>query len=110
MLAQQGVSLRILTMPSISAIDIDAIACSVNETRAIFTLEEHRVAGGLGAAVAEELLEAGLRPSIFYRFGIHGDDFVTDVGKQSYMKTVAGLDGQSVAAKIFDMLAATDGK
>ena len=50
-----------------------------------------------------------MRPSIFYRFGIRGDDFVL-MWVNKAIETVAGLDGQSVAAKIFDMLAATDGK
>ena len=50
----QRVSLRILTAPPLSAIDIDKLlARSMKPSH--FTLEEHRVAGGLGAAVAEEL-------------------------------------------------------
>lgn len=104
LLDEQGISTRLLTMPSISAIDMDAIGKAVSETKALFTLEEHRIVGGLGSAIAENLLEADVRPAIFRRFGITGADFVTDVGSQAYMKKMAGIDGQRVAQKIKDAL------
>lgn len=99
-LEQQGVFVRVLTMPSVSHIDIEAISEAVNDTGALFTVEEHRIVGGLGGAVAEQVLETGLRPSVFHRFGIRSSSFITDVGTQSYMKQVVGIDGPQLANAI----------
>ncbi len=100
LLDQRGISVRVLTMPSVSHIDSDAIAKAVEDTDALFTVEEHRIVGGLGSAVAEHALENRLKPSVFRRLGIQGSDFVTDVGSQAYMKKVAGIDGPQLADKI----------
>lgn len=100
LLAKKNISLRILTMPSISAVDIEAVKKSVKETDHLFTVEEHRIVGGLGSAIAEELLETGVYPKLFKRFGITGSGFITDVGSQAYMKQVVGLDSNSLALSI----------
>lgn len=100
LLDQRGISIRVLTMPSVSHIDLDAIAKAVEDTDALFTVEEHRVVGGLGSAVAEHALEKGLKPSVFRRLGIQGSGFVTDVGSQAYMKKVVGIDGPQLAGEI----------
>ncbi len=105
LLDERGISVRLLTMPSLSSIDMEAISDAINDTGALFTVEEHRVVGGLGSAIAEEALEAGLRPKIFRRFGIRGNDFVTDVGTQAYMKKAIGIDGQQLANDIYEALA-----
>jgi len=99
-LAEKGISVRILTMPSISAIDMGSIATAIEETKAIFTVEEHRVVGGLGSAVAELVLEMGLKPSVFQRLGIRGIGFVNDVGTQNYMKKISQLDSVGLADQI----------
>jgi transketolase len=55
-LANEKVSVRILNMSSVKPIDRDAIQAASKETRAIVTVEEHTVMGGLGSAVAEVLV------------------------------------------------------
>lgn len=52
-LEQQGVSCRILDIHTIKPLDKEAVEKAARETRAIITLEEHNVFGGLGSAVAE---------------------------------------------------------
>lgn len=53
LLAQQGVSARVVNMATIRPIDREAIADAASATGAIVTVEEHTVFGGLGSAVAE---------------------------------------------------------
>ncbi len=52
MLAEEGISIRILDMHTIKPLDEDAILKAAAETKSIITAEEHSVIGGLGAAVA----------------------------------------------------------
>lgn len=54
-LERNGVSVRVLSMPTLKPVDEDAILRAARETRAIITLEEHTVTGGLGDAVASVL-------------------------------------------------------
>src|SRR5215469_15768510 len=52
-----GLYARVLSMHTISPLDREAVMLAARDTRAIFTLEEHSIAGGLGGAVAEVLAE-----------------------------------------------------
>ena len=52
-------------MHTIKPIDKEAILKAANETGAIVTAEEHNVIGGLGAAVAEVLVQNDLVPVEF---------------------------------------------
>ncbi len=56
-LEAEGKSVRVINMMSIKPIDKDAIIAAAKETGAIVTVEEHQIAGGLGAAVAEIVSE-----------------------------------------------------
>ncbi len=52
-LAQEGISARIVNMASIKPIDEEIIIKAAKETGAIVTAEEHSVIGGLGSAVCD---------------------------------------------------------
>ncbi|SHJ86365.1 transketolase family protein [Tepidibacter formicigenes] len=56
-LKEEGISLRVINMPTIKPIDTDIIVKAAKETGAIITAEEHNVIGGLGSAVSEVLAE-----------------------------------------------------
>lgn len=62
MLAQDGVSARVIDMHTIKPIDREIILKAASETGAIVTAEEHNVIGGLGSAVAEVLTAECLVP------------------------------------------------
>ncbi len=71
-LAKEGIETRVLNMHTIKPIDENAVVKAAEETKAIITIEEHNVYGGLGSAVAEVLSEK--KPAILGRMGIK-DDF-----------------------------------
>jgi transketolase len=52
-LAKQGIDCRVLNMPTVKPLDIEAVAKAAEETGAIVTAEEHLEHGGLGARVAQ---------------------------------------------------------
>jgi transketolase len=56
-LREEGISCRVVAMPSLKPIDRPLIAQAARETGAIVTAEEHNIYGGLGSAVAEVLVE-----------------------------------------------------
>jgi transketolase len=55
--SESGVRARVLHMPSLKPIDVDAIVSAAEETGKIVTAENHNIYGGLGSAVAEVLVE-----------------------------------------------------
>ncbi len=83
-LQAQGVEVRLISMHTIKPIDNELIKECVKKTRAIFTLEEHSVIGGLGSAVAEVLAEYG-KSVVFKRLGVP-DRFTKVIGNQEYMR------------------------
>ena len=53
----EGIDVRVVNMHTIKPIDVQAIINAAQETGAMVTAEEHQMAGGLGAAVAEVVVE-----------------------------------------------------
>ena len=51
----EGIKTKVMNLSSIKPIDKNAVVALAKETKAIVTLEEHQVAGGMGSAVAETL-------------------------------------------------------
>ncbi|CAN7385841.1 transketolase family protein [Paenibacillus sp. LjRoot153] len=56
-LKQSGVSCRVINMHTIKPLDEAAIIQAAQETGLIITVEEHSILGGLGAAVAEVVVQ-----------------------------------------------------
>jgi len=102
-LASQGIFCRVLSVHTIKPLDTDTLAAAASETRGIITIEEHAVDGGLGGAVAESLMEAGVFPAFFLRMGLR-NTFSSVVGSQQYLRKVYSLDAaaivQAVAEKV----------
>ncbi|MBT2287627.1 transketolase family protein [Paenibacillus albidus] len=90
-LAEHGVSARVINMHTIKPLDEEAIIAAARETRRIITVEEHSIYGGLGAAVAEVVVQhhpvpmkvlgipdepaiAGTTAEVFRHYGLTGDN------------------------------------
>jgi transketolase len=58
-LAAEGIACRVLSMHTLKPLDAAAVLAAAGETRAIITVEEHSVHGGLGEACAAVLMQAG---------------------------------------------------
>ncbi|MCH7614710.1 MAG: hypothetical protein IH978_03070 [Nitrospinae bacterium] len=55
---QEGISTRVVNMPTIKPIDVELLIQCAEETGCFVTAEDHNVHGGLGSAVAEVLAQA----------------------------------------------------
>ena len=94
-LAQQGIQAKVLSMPTLKPLDTEAVLAAVQQTKAIITVEEHSIIGGLGSAVAELLAELGNSHIIFKRIGIK-DEFCQQVGSQKYLRRIYGLSVEGI--------------
>lgn len=56
LLATEGISARVLSVPSIKPFDEDAVVAAARETGRLVTVEEALTSGGLGGAVAETVV------------------------------------------------------
>jgi transketolase len=59
-LEKEGFSCRVISMHTIKPLDKETLLQAAGNTRAMITVEEHSVFGGLGSACAEVLMEAGV--------------------------------------------------
>ena len=56
-LATEGISARVISMPTVKPLDTDAVIAAARETKGIVTAEEATTAGSLGGAVAETVVQ-----------------------------------------------------
>lgn len=52
-LEKKGIKIKVMNLATIKPLDVDAIVALAKETKAIVTVEEHQIAGGMGSAVSE---------------------------------------------------------
>jgi len=55
--AGDGISARVISMPTVKPLDTEAVVRAARETRGIVTAEEATVGGALGGAVAETVVQ-----------------------------------------------------
>jgi transketolase len=60
-LEEEGIETYVLNVHTIKPLDIETIFEVANKVKGIVTVEDHQVAGGLGSAIAEVLVNASLR-------------------------------------------------
>jgi transketolase len=94
-LAGEGIACRVLSMHTLKPLDAEAVLAAAAETRAIITVEEHSVHGGLGEACAAVLMQAGA----YVPFRIVGfpDEYMV-TGSQADIFTHYGISPDGLAA------------
>ena len=95
LLAEEGISARVVDMFTIKPIDAECIQMCAKETGAIVTCENESIINGLGSAVAEVLVES--TPVPMERIGVQ-DEF-GEVGPQDYLMERFGLTAQNIVRK-----------
>ena len=88
-LFKDGIHARIIDMASIKPLDEELILESAQKTGAMITVENHSIIGGLGSAVAETLVEAGIGLP-FKRIGIQ--DQFCEGGTTAYLMNKFSID------------------
>lgn len=104
-LADNGIETRVLSMHTLKPLDTEAVLAAARETRAILTIEEHSIIGGLGSAVAEVLAEAEGAKVIFRRIGLPSA-FSPHIGSQDYLRERHGLTPEAISKCVAGVLQA----
>lgn len=100
LLAEEGISVRVINIHTIKPIDQSAIIKAAKETGAIVTAEEHNIMAGFGAAVAEVVVEN--YPVPMRRVGI--EDTFCGLGPTEEMYQKWGLTAANIAQAARDLL------
>lgn len=103
-LAVQGVKVRIVSCHTLKPFDVDGLLEINASSKALVTVEEHTLCGGLGSLVAETLLDHGATVPKFLRIGLDAG-FSSIVGSQEYLRSRYKMDAGSIAARIRSLLA-----
>ena len=93
LLAEKGIDAQVINIHTIKPLDEDMVIAAARKTGHIFTVEEHSIIGGLGAAVAEVLSEKC--PTKLKRIGVN--DVFGESGPAKELLHKYGLDAQGIA-------------
>ncbi len=100
-LAAQGLACCVLSMHTIRPLDEAAILSAARASRAVVTVEEHSVNGGLGSRTASLLMQAG----VFRPFRIVGiPDEHTFTGSQGEIFEHYGISAAGLAETVLKLL------
>lgn len=93
LLKEKGIQAEVIHVPTIKPLDEKTILASIKKTGAAITVEEHQIAGGLGSAVAELIVENHLVP--MRRIGML--DRYGESGEPEELLDKFGLTGKHIA-------------
>jgi transketolase len=92
-LAKEGIAVRVIDLYSLKPIDAATLEKAASETKAIVTVEDHSVCGGIGEAVAGVV--AGHAPVI--RLGVRE---IPRSGKPAELMRLHGIDAAAIVAAV----------
>ena len=95
-LEKEGIGVTVVNMPQVKPLDTAFLLRLVKDVRAIVTVEEHQISGGLGSAVAEYLSEH--HPIRIGRVGVN--DRFGQSGKVQELYEEYGLTAKHIAQKV----------
>lgn len=97
-LAKEGISVEVINMHTLKPLDEKAIIKAAKKTRALVSIEEHSIVGGLSSAISEVLL----RNKLIVPFNAIAlkDEFLTNYGKQTEILDMLGFSVSDVKRTI----------
>jgi len=104
MLEHMNISARVINMHTIKPLDGEILVKAAEDTRLIFTIEEHQIAGGLGSAVTEFLAEN--HPIRVCRIGMN--DRFGESGQAAALIHKFGLDAAGIVQRVLETMSNQD--
>lgn len=99
-LEKEGVSARVLHLPTVKPLDDDAVVKAAAATGAVVSCEEHTIMSGLGASVAQTL--ARHRPTPMRYVGLN--DTFGESGSGDELMVKYGVGPNDIVAAVHDVL------
>ena len=100
MLEADGIDARVINIHTIKPLDEDIIVKAAQETKKIFTVEEHSIIGGLGSAVCDVICEKC--PAPVYKIGMR--DWFGESGPALELLHKYELDAEGIYKQIKENL------
>jgi transketolase len=104
LLAEQHIEARVLDMSTLAPLDREAVLSAAVDTGRIVTVEEATVRGGLGAAVAEVVVQH--HPVAMRLLGVPG--VFAPTGGTAFLLEHFGLTAEGIAAAARELLSSAD--
>ncbi|MGA1145186.1 MAG: transketolase C-terminal domain-containing protein, partial [Ilumatobacteraceae bacterium] len=103
-LKAKGVDVGVLHVHTLKPFDTDGVISAIEGVKAVVTVEEHIVNGGLGSAVLEACSE--LRPELLPKISRIGipDKFATEYGSQNSLLKHWGITSENLVAVMMKKL------
>jgi transketolase len=98
---EYDIQCRVLSMHTVHPLDRESILATARDTGGIVTVEEHTLLGGLGGAIAECCLDAGVAPRVFRRIGMQ-PGAPSIVGSQNYLRSRHGMDAPAIVTAVLN--------
>lgn len=98
-LEEKGISTDVIDMFTIKPLDKELLLERFGGKKAVITIENHSITGGLGSAVAEVLAENGLAIPLT-RIGV--DERFGQVGTPSFLQEEFGLTAEKILEQVKD--------
>lgn len=99
-LEKDHISVEVINNHTIKPLDRQTLLTSVQKTRAVVTVEEHQIAGGMGSAVAELLAQS--LPTPMTMVGMH--DHFGESGEPSQLLKKYGLTRDDIISAVHQTL------
>lgn len=100
MLEEKGISTDVIDMFTIKPLDKELLLERFGGKKAVITIENHSITGGLGSAVAEVLAENGLAIPLT-RIGV--DERFGQVGTPNFLQEEFGLTAEKILEQVKDL-------
>ena len=97
-LAAEGIAARVIDLYSVRPLDVETLRRAAAETRAIVTVEDHSLHGGIGEAVAGALAGAARVEML----GVHA---IPRSGKPAELMAAHGIDADAIVKAVKRVLA-----
>jgi transketolase len=105
-LLNHGINAGIASIHTIKPFDHEYLLSKQKKLKAVFTIEEHNIIGGLGEATSRIICEQFQQKIIFKAFGVQ-DFYPHEIGSRKYLQEKAGLSVESIYAVIMQKLMGT---
>lgn len=102
-LDKEGINTEVIHIHTVKPIDSKLIADRLKNRKAIFSVEDHSIYGGLGAAISEIISETPHHSILFKRFGVR-DVYLKEIGSESYLRDKHGISCKKVVKEIIKTL------
>lgn len=102
LIEKKGVSCEVINMHTIKPLDKKLLLNRLRIRRALFTIEEASIIGGLGSAVAELIAENGIKTK-FARLGV-ADRYLKEIGNQEYLRSRHGISASKIAQSVLKQI------